>query len=293
MINAGFPMKPFYFLLFILNGSLLLIIPAGYSSAQEVRYMGSMQYATGSYYFTERTGSFYFNNGISISGAKSSFSITVPFITQNTPWVSNVGTGIMPTGGPKNNLINSNESGGNRRGRRKIDLGTSDTLTYTQANFGDPSLSVSTKLFTSSNGAFSLSANGGLKLPLANPQKGFGTGKWDWGGGISWAQRITSKTLLLVDGMFWKLGDMADLDFNNIITYSAALGHSFLEGKWIGLLSFSGMTEIINNVNPPLTVGTGLTFQASDKVNLSSNLSFGLSESASDFSVGLGWNMKL
>lgn len=141
MINTGFLMKPFYFALFILGGLIFLNVPAKVSYGQEVRYSGSLQYATGSYYFTERTGSFYFTNGLNISGDKSSFSITIPFIAQSTPWVSNVGTGILPTGGPKNNMINNNTTGGQRRGNRKIDLGSSDTLTYTQTNFGDPSIS--------------------------------------------------------------------------------------------------------------------------------------------------------
>ncbi len=293
MINAGFLTKPFYFALFILSGSILLIISAGISYGQEVRYMGSLQYSTGSYYFTERTGSFYFNNGLGISGDKISFSISVPFIAQSTPWVSNVGTGILPTGGPKNGMISNSANGSKRRGNRKVDLGTADTLSYTQTNFGDPSLSASTELFSTENRTTAISAHAGVKIPLANPKKGFGTGKWDLGGGLSWSQRITAQTLFLANGMFWKLGDMDDLDFNNIITYSAALGQSFHDGKWMGIVSFSGITEIINEIDPPLTVGTGLTLQASNKMSLNSNLSFGLTESASDFSVGLGWSIKL
>ena len=291
MTNNGFIWKSLKFALTI--HGLLIWASFNYASAQIVRYSGSLHYATGSYYFTERTGSFYFNNGISMSGDKGSISLSVPFITQNTPWVSNVGTGILPTGGPKNSMIGNNSNGGMRKGNRKIDLGTSDTLNYTQANFGDPSLSASLEVLSTKDRTTTISANGGIKLPLANPQKGFGTGKWDWGGGLSWSQRITAKTLLLANGMFWKLGDMDDLDFNNIVTYSAALGQSFSNGKWMGLISFSGTTQIIDNVDPPLTVATGVNMQTSDKVSLNSNLSIGLTESASDVSIGVGWSLKL
>lgn len=291
MINNGFIWKSLKFAL--ITHGLLIWASFNYASAQIVRYSGSLQYATGSYYFTERTGSFYFNNGISISGDKGSISLSVPFITQNTPWVSNVGSGILPTGGPKNSMVENNSNGGMRRGNRNIDLGTSDTLSYTQANFGDPSLSVSLEVLSTKDRTTTISANGGIKLPLANPQKGFGTGKWDWGGGLSWSQRITAKTLLLANGMFWKLGDMDDLDFNNIVTYSAALGQSFSNGKWMGLISFSGTTQIIDNIDPPLTVGTGVNMQTSDKVSFNSNLSIGLTESASDVSIGVGWSLKL
>jgi hypothetical protein len=291
MTNNGFVCKSLKFAL-IINGLLFLTI-FSLAKAQNIRYTGSLQYASGSYYFTERTGSLYFNNGISISGDKSSISVSLPFIAQNTPWVSNVGTGILPTGGPKNSMVGNNSTGGKGKGNKKIDLGTPDTLSYTKANFGDPSLSASIELFTTDNKTGTLSANGGIKVPLANPQKGFGTGKWDWGGGLSWSQHITPKTIFLTSGMFWMLGDMDDLDFNNIATYSAALGQSFRDGKWMGVISFSGITKIIDNVDPPLTVGTGINMQTSNKISLNSNLSFGLTESASDLSIGLGWSMKL
>ncbi|NIT61273.1 MAG: hypothetical protein GWN00_35235 [Aliifodinibius sp.] len=292
MSNNGFIWKSITFAL-IIHG-LLIRATSNSVSAQTIRYNGSIQYATGSYYFTERTSSFYFNNGISISGNSSSISLSIPFITQNTPWLSNVGTGILPTGGPKNGMVGSNNSSGSkRRGNRKIDLGMSDTLSYTEANFGDPSLSVSIEVLSTKDQRTTISASGGIKFPLANAQKGFGTGEWDWGGGLSWSQYISSKIMLLTSGMFWKLGDMTDLDFNDIITYSAAIGKSFREGKWMGIISFSGITQIIDNVDPPLSVGTGINLQTSDKVSLNSNFTIGLTESASDVSIGVGWNLKL
>ena len=99
--------------------------------------------------------------------------------------------------------------------------------------------------------------------------------------------------MLLTSGMDWRLGDMDDLVFNTIITYSDALGQSFSNGKWMGIISFSGTTQIIDNIDPPLTLGSGVNMQASDKVSLNSNLSIGLTESASDVSIGIGWSLKL
>lgn len=195
-------MKPFQYVLLVLS---VFILPGIFPEpiyGQAFRYSGSLQYSTGSYYFTERTGSFYFNNGIGVSVHKISLSVTVPFITQNTPWVFNTGSGIVPTGGPKSSVLSNNSNQGNRKGHKKIDLGTTDTLNYTQANFGDPSLSGSVELFTSNKQATTVSITGGVKLPLANPTIGFGTGQWDCGAGLSWSQRITPKTPFLTTGMF-------------------------------------------------------------------------------------------
>lgn len=265
---------------------------------QQVRYVGSVQYATGSYYFTERTGSLYFNNGLGISGRGAGLYINLPLITQNTPWISYTSTGVgpLPTGGPKNKLVDNhnNDTGmGHQMGRRKIDPGSTDTLNFAETHFGDPSLSAHLLIYESNYGATRINGNLGVKIPLADSNSGFGTGAWDLGGGLSWAQRIGGQYLLILSGMYWQLGDMEDLDFNNILSYSAALGRSFQNSKWMATANFFGSTEIINGIDPPMSVGAGLNYQLSTKLSLNTNMLVGLTESASDFSIGIGWGVVL
>src|SRR6056297_2484201 len=73
---------------------------AGCIQAQELSYSGNAQFATGSYFFTEKTESFSISNGLNLSAGKVRISFSVPFITQNSPWVSYGAAGYIPTGGP-------------------------------------------------------------------------------------------------------------------------------------------------------------------------------------------------
>lgn len=280
----------------LLLGAIAEGVGAGQAAAQEVRYLGSVQYSTGSYYFTQRTNSLYFTNGLGINYGKVNAYLNVPLITQNTPWISYSSTGLgpLPTGGPKSGMVpNGHGRGSGGQGMRKIDLGSADTLNYTQTSFGDPSLMISVPLFTSSNKTSIINSNWGVKFPLADPSKGFGTGAWDIGGGLSWSQRFFDHWLFMLSGMYWQLGDMSELDINNMMSYSTGLGRSFIEGKLLGSFSFFGSTQIIDDIDPPLSVGTGLNYQLTNTISINGNALVGVSESASDFSIGLGWNITL
>lgn len=265
--------------------------------AQNLYYSGSLQYATGSYFFTERTGSIYFSNSLGVSSDRLSIYFSVPLIYQNTPWISytRTGAGSLPTGGPQSRLVDMRrqQQGGGGRGqqRQTIDPGLADTVSFSKTHIGDPSLSANVKLLSSRSGKTNLSGSMGVKLPLADENSGFGTGAWDVGGGLSWAQRLGQQYLMMVSGMYWNLGDMDELNLNNLLSYSAALGHTFSNGKLMGTVSFMGSTEIIDDVDPPVNVGAGLNYRLSNATNLNTNILFGLTESASDFSIGVGWSV--
>lgn len=266
--------------------------------AQNLFYSGSLQYATGSYYFTERTGSFYFSNSLGVSSDRLSIYVSFPLIYQNTPWVSysRSGAGPLPTGGPQSGLVDrrrQQQDSGNGSGRRKhtINPGLADTTSFSETHFGDPSVSANLKLWSSESGQTNINSNWALKFPLVDENSGFGTGAWDAGGGLSWSQRILQNNLLMLSGMYWHLGDMDELDLNNLLSYSAAVGRTFSDGKLMGTLSFMGSTEIIDDVDPPVNVGAGLNYRVSTETNLNTNILFGLTESASDFSIGIGWSI--
>jgi hypothetical protein len=285
-----------YILITVVGVALLGAVGAGQAIGQNISYSGSVQYASGSYYFTERTGSLYFNNGMGVSGEYVSVYINIPLVLQNTPWVSYSvgGVGWLPSGGPHNGLVDSAAgSMGSRRGNRRIDLGSTDTLSFAQAHFGDPSLSGRFKLFESTGGRTSLNGTVGIKFPLTDPNSGFGTGAWDMGTGLAFAQRFQYGWLIFASGSYWRLGDMDELDFNNIFSYGISLGRSYRGGKLMAVVNIYGSTQVIDVVDPPVSAGAGIGIQLSTKVNINSHSQFGLTESASDFSIGLGWSVNL
>lgn len=289
-----------------------ILLAAGCVKAQQVSYSGSFQYATGSYFFDENTQSFSLANGLSISGEKMTVSFNVPFIIQNSPWVSYGVAGYIPTGGPDHKTVRDSsgrgQGQGGQDGRNKLMPNTGepaltklknndevvlpDTSSYKQASLGDPNVYANFKIYSSTSGATSLQLNTGLKIPLADPTSGFGTGEWDYGMGLSLSQRI-GNFFLIADFMKWWFGDLPDLELKDPVTYSLGLGKSLGDGNWLANITYSGYTEIIDGYDPPKSINIGIGHFLSQRVSINSSLALGLSESSSDFSLGFGWMIKL
>ncbi len=291
------------------------LIAAGCVQAQHISYTGSLQYATGSYFFDENTASFSLANGISYSGDNVTVSFNVPFIIQNSPWVSYGAAGYIPTGGPDHKTVrdSSGRGPGNGKGdgpknrflQSKAQDATfkstrkdgdnkvvfPDTSSYKQSSFGDPNLYASLKLFLSASATTSLRLNTGLKIPFADPSSGFGTGEWDYGLGMSLSQRFRNY-FLIADLMKWWFGDLPELELQDPFTYGFGFGRSFDSGSWLVNATYSGYSEIIDGYEPPRTLNFGIGHFLSQNVSLNSTISFGLSESSSDFSLGFGWMIR-
>ena len=299
---------PILILIFIIETTLLGTFTAGCVHAQRISYSGSMQYTTGSYFFDETTESFSLLNGLSVTGDKFSVSVNLPFVVQNSPWVSYSAAGYIPTGCPQHKTVGDSSGRGSGRGSgggqgmgtmtttqsssgsgKEISL--PDTSSYTQSNLADPNLYAYLKLFTSESGASSIQLNTNIKFPFTDPNNGFGTGEWDYGLGLSASQRLGT-FFIIADIMKWWFGDLPDLELQDPLSYGLAIGKS-LGPDWMINSSFNGYTEIIDGYDPPMSLGIGIGYFASATVSLNSTFAFGLTESSSDFSVGLGWNVKL
>lgn len=262
----------------------------GQSYAQQVYYSGSAQWATGSYLFSEDTQSFYLISGLNIRDSRYSASFDIPFIVQNTPWISYSKYGGIPTGGPQNESVKHHQQGVSMGRKKNINL--ADTASYTQSGFSDPSLSVGYKLLGSEYGATSLYVSTSFKFPFTDPANGFGTGAWDLGLGSTLSRRFGS-WFITVNVMYWHFGDMEDLELKPSLSYGAGVGKSFMEGKWLLMGSFSGMTQIIEDTDPPISAGLGIGYQVGPRINLNINTFVGLSESSSEFAFSGGWQLKL
>lgn len=268
------------------------------ATSQNLSYHGSAQYATGDYFFTERTGSFFLSNGLSVSGERVTLSVNVPYIVQSSPWISYSSHGLLPTGGPGNGSVSGRGGSGSGMGMgsgkgRVVDPGDVDTVSYRQASFGDPNVAATYRIYTSSSRRTSVRANANVKFPLADPTGGFGTGAWDFGAGLSVAQRLGLNFIWLVNATYWQLGDMDELDFINPLSFSSGIGRVSANSKWLISANIYGYTKVLDEADPPLSAGLNSSVSITEKVQLSANLVIGLSESSSDFSTGLGWSIRL
>ena len=279
---------------------LLLIIVATPArmeilSAQELSYRGGVNYSTGSYFFTENTGTFYINNGLSLQMNRLTLSANIPYLVQNSPWISYSNMGGLPTGGTQSGEVrragmNGGMGGG---GGRRQQIVLIDTTSYTQSSFSDPSVYTGFRVYTSSNGKSVVMINGQLKIPVTNPSKGFGTGAWDSSLGVSVSQSIGMNWMFFGDVSHWWMGDMDDLKLNNTWAFGIGLGKMLSGGKWLINTNFNALTSILDDYDPPMNLSVGSGYRVNSNTLLNMTWSLGLSESSPDVSVGVGWSYKL
>jgi len=248
-----------------------------------VAYSGSIQHARGNYIFDQTTSSMFMFNGLSFSSEGFNLSVSIPVIFQSTPYVSYSGVGILPSGGSEHTQVSG------RKGKNQ-EIILPEPVDYEQFGIGDPTVSLGLRLLKESKLFPTVQLVFQAKLPLASIEKGFGTGEWDYSGGLSLSKAL-GKTFLFLDIYYWMLGDLPDLELKDTVSYSIALGQPLSGGKYALLISYSGSTNIINEVASPSFLGFGFSYRIDAKKSLMLNASLGLTESVPDFSVSLGWNI--
>ena len=269
------------------------------AQSQTVNYTGSVQYATGSYIFAERTHSVYLANGLTLSHGRVQASVSVPIIYQSSPWVSYSVIGGVPSGGPQQGAVGrgSGPQDDMGAGRRRSDRDTvvlPDTATYADVGIGDPSLRADLTLRRGLNGGPSIRLAGSVKAPIADVDRGFGIGAWDGGLGAALSQRFRT-WFLFGEAMYWWMGAMQEVRLQNSVAYSLSLGRSLSNGR-VGLLaSLSGCADaLVEDVDPPLQAGLGLSISFDDgRYGLSASSTFGLTESTPDAALAIGWQVAL
>jgi hypothetical protein len=267
-------------------GGAWALLAAGPAATAQVVYQGSAQYATGEYIFTQRTNSFYFFSGLSASFGPATVGMSVPLILQNTPWVSYGGGGMIASGGTEHDSV-----GGHVRGRGgRISL--PDTASFAELAVGDPVGALDVKLWDERGVRPAVRAAAFAKAPLADVDRGFGTGEWDYGGGLSFAKTL-GRLFLFADATYWVLGDLPALQLKDGVAYGGAVGVPLADLRWGLLASVSGSTRVVEGTDPPARIGVVLTRYLESERSVSVSGTLGVTESAPDLTLSVGWRLPL
>lgn len=251
--------------------------------AAEIGYSGALQFATGDYIFADRTNSIYVLNGFYVSENIVRFSVTLPVIYQNTSFVSNGGPGMIPSGG-----AGADGAGGHmREGHMQSSTGMTD---FHEIGVGDPLGRVDVEILKKGRRYPSISAAVLAKPPVANAERGFGTGEWDFGAGLSTARGM-NRFIISASMIYWKMGDPSGIDFKNPIAYSVAAGRPFAGDRLSAMISFSGYTQVIEDTDPFRQIGISLAYWATPRRYLSGTVAAGLTDSTPDTSISIGWGI--
>lgn len=271
----------------LLAGLGALVCVSRDGQAQRVTYSGSLQFATGDYLFSARTSSLYLANGISFTSGRWRGSLTVPVVAQDGGWVQYSGGGVIPSGGMRRdaNMPNNAERHG-----EMMSLGSNSG--HGELGLGDPILRADLDLVRSRTGTVNLRLTSAVKAPVASVETGFGTGAWDAGAGLSYAQSLAN-TFLFGDAMFWKLGDGPRFALRDVVSYAVGVGRPLPGRRLAVLASVLGATSFLRGVPAPLQLGGGLSYRSPDGRGMSLSGLVGITRSAPELAIALGWQVPL
>ena len=258
--------------------------------AQSLSYVGGMQYATGSFIFTQRTWSAYLSNGLSWSAGRVRVSASIPLVLQPAGWLQYNGSGMMvPTGGLAGSTTGSS---GNSSAMHGGTITPASGMRFSGVGLGDPIGRIDVALLPSDAGRPSISLIGAVKAPFADVGSGFGTGKWDVGAGLSGAMNVNGVSVL-AEAVYWNIGNPAGASLRNAVAYALSIGRAFPGSHWSMLGTVSGATSLWTGLEAPVQAGAGVGYLLESGSSVFATAAVGLTRTAPAISTGLGWRVPL
>ncbi|MFQ6617317.1 MAG: hypothetical protein ACE5QV_01405 [Fidelibacterota bacterium] len=270
----------------LLLSLFLVLISLWNTGKSSWKYSAFLQLSSGKYIYTTNTSSYYFYSNFQYEHTLFNITASIPFLMQNTDLVANSGAGMLP--GHATNFESMGHADNMMGSGRKM---TSETSQF-HLGFGDILLSSSLNVIKEKGIRPDLEISGQLKVPTASSEKGFGTGKWDYSGGISLNKSFGSNMVVL-DLSYISLGDPEGAEFRDALSFGIGGGRFFNGTKYALLIYYNAYTTVLEGYDPPEQLIVGVNLRTSPGYILSGMLGVGLSETSPDFSISLGTTFSL
>jgi hypothetical protein len=266
----------------------------GIASAQSLAYVGGVQYATGDFIFTQRTWSAYLSNGLSWSAGRFRATASVPLVFQAAGWLPYNGAGMMvPTGGLAGIASNPESVGSSMgNGMHGGSMTPSNDMPFGHVGIGDPVARIDAALLRTEADHPLVSFVGAVKAPLADVNRGFGTGQWDLGAGFS-STATVGGTSVFAEAVYWKLGKPPGSALRNAVAYAVSVGRPLASGPWSVLGTVSGATSLWTGLEAPVQAGLSVGYVLVSGRSVFATAAAGLTRTAPTISTGLGWRVPL
>lgn len=275
-----------------------LVVSAAGLSAQEATWFGGASWATGSYIFDRSSNTFMLSNGLRLKMGAVDVGVSVPLTAYDGGLLTTVVQGVvLPTGGSQHEQIADRQPGetmGTMRGR--MGGSTQDSIlvfddAYSVA-VGDPYLTANGQIHSGMGALRSVSLSAAAKVPVTDPDSGLGSGAWDFGAGAS-AIVAAGRTLVLADLSYQWVGDLPELELQDGLAYTLGFSRPAFSGSGSILLAVAGMSAVVEDMEAPVSVLASLGRSTDGGAFVSLGVGIGLTESAPDFSVNLGWSVPI
>lgn len=266
------------------------------------------QTSKGNYIFESKSRSEYILFGLTGRGERWSLSVNVPLISQKNGKYTQISEVIIETGGidstGNDNWGHMDDDGGmggghmGDGGNMGDDNPGNDSVTEVmqieevisperQTGIGDIYLYGNYKLIGKTNNYSGLYLNTQIKIPVANVDKGLGTGKIDYGFNISFKKAIKTFSVF-GDVGYLVLGDPKDISYIDPYTLGLGVGKSIRNGKYYALAYYQQYSVIYKNYEPPRQFTLGLNYKINSRFFVSGNWIKGFSETSPDNGLRVG-----
>lgn len=258
------------------------------SAAQSFSYEGAIRYSQGKYTLDETVTSAFWLNEFSYSSRSWWAEAVVPIIYQDSADVRYVGG--MPMPGPGHQ--GGGGGGGHHGGGGMPGHPEPPAQDYDKFGVGDLYLTFGGVFYRD---VFDRNSLGGFvtaKVPVADEDRGFGSGEWDFAAGLSWFRR-TPKNMFFAELAYWSLGEPPDVTLINPVAFEFAYGRVLGNPRYLVEASVWGRTKTIEGVDGPVAIDLTLSRSLKRQHSVYFTAEVGLTESAPDYAIVVGYRTRI
>jgi len=237
-----------------------ILIVSSTAAAGSFSVSGGVGRYSGKYIYQTTAATYAFNTGLRYQEEQFSFSLSLPFLLQNSDAVSRSGGVLLPHG----KSGSSQTSGGMMNGASSSFM----------PGLGDIFVTGNYRIADESNSLPSVSITGQIKMPTARTD--LGTGQWDFGGSLS-AKKQFGTFGVFADAGYLLLGNPPGAQYRNPFTFGAGVGKLFMNGELSTMLYYQAYTRVLDGYAAPQQISLGVLYQISPVITFSLIGSLGLS----------------
>lgn len=280
-----------------LLGVLLVVLSAGLWSARlaaqgTILLMGEARFAAGRYGTDRTVSTVSVSAGVVVTTGRLRWWATVPIVFQDASSVRTLGGGMVPV---DSGLVarSGGSSGGMMSGASQSGMGMagSGVGMLGNAGIGDPLLRLDMTLWGTPGSARAVSVFTAVKVPLARPSDGFGSGRWDEAIGASVVQHRGALSLF-ADAAYWNIGRVAAEPYRDAVVGAVTLARTLQGERQRLFASFVATTPFAQGLDGSRQLGLGWIRMAPDGRALSLSATAGLSAAAPAMAIALGWQWR-
>jgi hypothetical protein len=167
-----------------------------------------------------------------------------------------------------------------------------DTIEFDKAGIGDPVLRGDCSLVRPSELGVEIAGFAAVKAPIASETSGFGTGAWDFGGGVTLARTFPHSVTSLELGYWW-LGSLETIELLDPVTARLSYSRSIGSGDSAVGGYLRGSTAAVSDTEAPVEAAAFLSHRLRSGAVIDLDLAIGLTATAPDVALQLGWRWAL